>query len=65
MNVQEIKERLALTHEQLEQVSPVVSDELDRMRAVRDKYDCGDKSPRARSGWEESFERYNWRRTRF
>lgn len=34
----EIKERLALTPEQVDQIRPVLVDELQQMKAVRDQY---------------------------
>lgn len=45
----EVKERLALTPEQIEQVRPVLAEEAQRLRALRDKYEgSGSASRRSR-----------------
>lgn len=45
--LQEIKDRLKLTPEQEEQVKPIVMDEFQQLKAVRDKY-AGDTNRRSR-----------------
>jgi hypothetical protein len=45
--LQEYKERLNLTPEQVEQVRPVMVEELQQFKAVRDKY-AGNQSRRSR-----------------
>jgi TolA-binding protein len=45
--LQEIQQRLALTPEQLEQVRPVFTEELQQLKAVRDKY-ADDQNRRSR-----------------
>jgi hypothetical protein len=44
----EVKDRLALTPEQAEQVRPVVTGMLEIMKAVRDDYGAGDHSRSSR-----------------
>lgn len=44
----DIKERLALTPEQIEQIRPVLEDELRKAQAVRQKYSGSTQSRRAR-----------------
>ena len=46
--IDEVKERLALTPDQIEKIRPVLVDELQRFRAVRDKVNAGDQSRRDR-----------------
>ena len=45
--VQDLKERLNLTPEQAEQVRPIIVEEMQQLKAVRDKY-SGDQSRRSR-----------------
>jgi hypothetical protein len=45
--LQKIKERLALTPEQVEQVRPVLTEEMQELKAVREKY-SGGQSRRSR-----------------
>jgi hypothetical protein len=44
--LQEIKERLQITPEQMEQLRPVLLDEFQKMKAVRDKYGDGNQRRR-------------------
>lgn len=48
--LQQIKDRLQLTPEQTEQVRPVFVDEIQQLKAVRDKYksDSGDQNRRTK-----------------
>lgn len=46
--LERIKERLALTPQQVEQMRPVLEDEVRRLKAVREKYDGSGQSRRAR-----------------
>jgi hypothetical protein len=45
--LEKLKERLQLTPEQVEQVRPVLQEEIEKLRAVRDKYN-GQQSRRGR-----------------
>ena len=44
----EVKERLELTPEQVEKIRPVLVDELQKLRSVRDDYNEGNQNRRAR-----------------
>ncbi len=46
--LQRMKERLQLTPEQQEQVRPIFVEEMQQLKAVRDKYGSGDQSRRTR-----------------
>jgi hypothetical protein len=48
--LQQVQDRLKLSPEQLEQVRPVLIDELQRMKAVRDKYRADDNGDQSRRG---------------
>jgi hypothetical protein len=48
--LEEIKDRLALTPEQIEQVRPVLTEEAQKLRALRDRYEGGNQSRRSRRG---------------
>src|SRR5262245_31188359 len=44
--LEQIKERLQLTPEQIEQVRPLLIDELQQLRAVQQKYNASDQDRR-------------------
>jgi hypothetical protein len=46
--LEEIKDRLSLTPEQVEQVRPVLTDEAQKLRALRDEYEGDNQSRRSR-----------------
>lgn len=46
--LEEVKARLELTPEQMEQLRPVLADEAQKLRALRDKYADGSASRRSR-----------------
>ncbi len=46
--LQQVKERLNLTPEQIEQVRPVFIEEVQQMKAVREKYGAGDMNRRTK-----------------
>jgi hypothetical protein len=46
--LEELKSRLELTPEQVEQIRPVLRDELQKLMAVRDKYNEQDRNRRTR-----------------
>ncbi len=46
--LQQVKERLNLTPEQIEQVRPVFMDEMQQMKAVRDKYGTENQNRRTK-----------------
>jgi DNA replication protein DnaD len=46
--LEQIKERLQLTPEQIEQVRPILLDEVQQLRAVEQKYNESDQNRRAR-----------------
>jgi hypothetical protein len=47
--LQQIKDRLELTPEQTEQVRPVIAEEMQQFKAVRDKYNAGGDSQNRRA----------------
>jgi hypothetical protein len=44
----QIQDRLQLTPEQVEQVRPVIADEMQKLTVLRDKYNAGGQSRRSR-----------------
>jgi len=46
--LEELKSRLELTPEQVEQIRPVLREELQKLKAVRDKYNEQDRNRRTR-----------------
>lgn len=46
--LQEMKDRLALTPEQIESLRPVLAEEMQKLQALRDKYDAGGQDRRTR-----------------
>lgn len=46
--LQQIKERLKLTPDQVDQVRPVIAAEAEQLKALREKYGSGDQSRRTR-----------------
>jgi hypothetical protein len=46
--LEQIKERLQLTPEQVEQLRPILTDEMEQFRAIRDKYSAGGQGRRDR-----------------
>jgi Spy/CpxP family protein refolding chaperone len=53
--IDDVKERLALTPEQLDQIRPVLEDELGRLKALREKYGDGGQSRRERRAMAREF----------
>ena len=46
--LQEIKERLELTAEQIEKIRPLLTEEIQKLRALREKYDGDEQNLRTR-----------------
>jgi hypothetical protein len=46
--LQEIKDRLELTPDQIERIRPLLTEEVQKLNAVREKYDPDDQNLRAR-----------------
>lgn len=53
--IDELKERLALTPQQVDQIRPVLEDELDKLKALRDRYADGGQGRRQRRAMAREF----------